>query len=578
MYSTKRSITKTFIKLFLLAIILFLFLFMIAAFWFAKSQKSTSKKYLDSSMTIMAQNMEEYFYNLEKVGFGISSNWSIISLHSNSISIDKTYAVENAYQMVSLLCSLNSSITDIMVVDIDGTARSYFAGVDYHIINDIPATNLFTDEYNFDRNFYFFPEDSNWSKNYFIYCVPIYNMWIGNTVPKKIATGVVLCNKSQLLQILKYDNSLPSEYYALYNDSQLVFSNVEEFQTGLSDAKTLKSNRSLTYDNLNIVGIYTQNFIRGSLSVFFVFGLFAFLFLIAILLLMAYYTTGCITKPIAATKKQLIDFNSGDLNKHIAPSNIKEIDEIIVDINYMIDEIRAVTKKIFLTQDTLYETELRKTEAELYALQSQVNPHFLYNTLQCICGLAALKRFQDILDVALSMSDVFKYSIEPGEFVTCIDEINIVYKYLSIYKIRYNGNLDYEIDVSDKILDCITLKMIIQPTVENAMLHAYLSTDKKPSLHILGSIEENNILFRIIDNGTGIPHDKLRLIQESLKQTFSDSINKQSSFGLGLYNINRRIKLVYGDPYGITLFSNKNGTEVDILIPFNKSSQDDLKS
>lgn len=574
MGSTKRSITKTFIKLFILVFILFLLLFVIASFWFFKSQKNTSKKYLDSSLTSMAQNMDEYFYTLEKVGFGISSNWSIISLYSGSNSINNIYSVENSYQMVSLLCSLDSSITDIMIVDIKGTARSYFAGIDYNIIYDIPAASLFTDKFNLDRNFYFFSEDSEWSKNYFVYCVPIFNIESGNTTLTKVATGVILCNKNKLLQIMKYKNSLASEYYALYHGPQLIFSNVEAFPVDLSSSKSLKSIHQLTYNELQIVGIHTLDFIQGNFHALFVFGLLVFLFLITILLQMAHYVTTCITKPIMATKKQLINFSSSSSNKYIALSNIEELDEIIGDINYMIDENKTIMKKIFLTQDTLYETELRKKEAELYALQSQINPHFLYNTLQCICGLAALKRFQDVQDVTLAMSDVFKYSIQPGEFVRCIDEINIIYKYLSIFKIRYNGNLDYKIDVSDNILGCMTLKMIIQPTIENAMLHAYLDTDKKPSIHILGYTVENNILFRIIDNGTGIPHDKLTLMQDLLKRSFSDSIHKQSSFGLGLYNINRRIKLVYGASYGITLFSNPNGTEVDILIPFKHDPQD----
>ena len=165
------------------------------------------------------------------------------------------------------------------------------------------------------------------------------------------------------------------------------------------------------------------------------------------------------------------------------------------------------------------------------------------------------------------MSEVFKYSIKPGEFVTCVDEIRFIYKYLSIYKIRFNGNLDYELDIADEILDCRMVKMIIQPTVENAMIHGFTGTDKKPMIHIIGRIQDGNILFRIIDNGMGISHEKLSTIKNLLERSFSDSIKDQTAFGLGLYNINRRIRLVYGDDYGISLFSNPNGTEVDILIP-----------
>ncbi len=523
-----RSIIKTFTRLFIGSLVIFSFLLTLSVIWFTYNAKESSLEYLDSNLTKISQNLNEYFYNLEKIGFGISNNWSFVNLYNNSTYSDKSSYVENAYQISNFICSYNTGITDIMVVDTTGIARSYFAGIDYNIIKDIPEQTIFLDASNLNRRFFFFAEDSIWNKDYFVYCVPIFNMENSMTKLRKVATGVLLCNKKQLNQILGYDQSLSSEFYALY---------------------------------------YANQFIASNLSSLLAFGLILLLLLAVMLVLIAYHVRLCITHPISQVKKQLNNFNSGDLNKRIDLTQIDEVDEIVIDMNHMIDEIKNITKKIFITQDTLYESELRKKEAELYALQSQINPHFLYNTLQCISGLAALKRFQDINEVALSMSEVFKYSIKPGEFVTCVDEIRIIYKYLSIYKIRFNGNLDYELDIADEILDCRMVKMIIQPTVENAMIHGFTGTDKKPMIHIIGRIQDGNILFRIIDNGMGISHEKLSAIKNLLERSFSDSIKDQTAFGLGLYNINRRIRLVYGDDYGISLFSNPNGTEVDILIP-----------
>ena len=178
-----------------------------------------------------------------------------------------------------------------------------------------------------------------------------------------------------------------------------------------------------------------------------------------------------------------------------------------------------------------------------------------------------MNRTEDIKDISLSMSDVFKYSIAPGTYVTYLDEIRIIHKYLSIYKIRFNGKIDYEIDVDEEILPCYTVKMIIQPTVENAVVHAFKDMTRKPCIHIIGRMEEGRILFRIIDNGNGIPLESLKEIRKKLSSSFETSIHQKSSYGIGLYNIARRIKLAYGDDYGIEIFSNMNGTEVDILTP-----------
>src|SRR5699024_1061859 len=133
-----------------------------------------------------------------------------------------------------------------------------------------------------------------------------------------------------------------------------------------------------------------------------------------------------ITIPISDLSTQLRTFNRGGLNKRPTRTNVQELNDSTDTANELIDTINEITKNILPTQDMLYETVLRKTEAELYALQSQVNPHFLYNTLQCIRGLATLKRTDDIKDISLAMSDVFKYSIAPGTYVTYLDEIRII--------------------------------------------------------------------------------------------------------------------------------------------------------
>lgn len=560
----KQSITKTFTRLFLASCALFLCLLLTASLWFTASQKKTSEEYLSSSLNIMSKNMEEYFYSLETIGFGISSNWSVINLYSGAGYADRNGSVENSYQMMSLLCGIESSIADIMIVDTNGIARSYFAGVDYGIVSEVPAQKMFRDPYDLQRSFYFFPPESKWSDIYFVYCVPILNLNTPNSPSQKVATGLLLCNKSQLSRLLKTDTALSYEYYGLYEDGNCIFSSSPQ---PAKNPDALTQSLPLSRKGLTLQGTMTPQYIQGNSLSLLVLGGTLFVSMALVLLLLWGYVRKYITSPIHSTKQQLLSFDGNDLSARIEYTGITELDTIIVDINHMIDEIKNSTRQIILTQNSLYETELRTKEAELYALQSQINPHFLYNTLQCICGLASMNRTKDIREVALSMSDVFKYSIHPGTFVECAEEINIIYQYLSIYKIRYNGELDYEISVDEPLLDCRILKMIIQPTVENAMLHAYRGTDKKPVIRIFGRMEGGDLMFNIIDNGAGIPRDKLLEIQKTLKRSFSESIQESSSFGLGLYNIDRRIKLVYGESYGISLFSNPNGTQVDIRIP-----------
>lgn len=536
-----------------------------ACWWFASSQRKALEEHLGATLTIMGENIDEYFMSLEKLGFGVSSNWSVINVYSGEDPTEVGSAVANSHQLMSLLCSIETSIADVMIVDINGLGKSYFSGVDYNIISEITSQEELHDPYALERSFHFFPPESQWSNVYFVYSVPILNLNSWPSDSQKVATGLLLCNKSRISRLLMTDTALSYEYFALYQGDDCVFSSSPVPPE--PGPNTLIQEIPLARGGLTLRGAATLGQVQGGSGLMLLFGGCCFLAVTLFLILLVQFTRRYILRPISGTISQLAGYQGENLSEHIAYSGVGEIDAIIVDINRMIDKIKCATRQILLTQNTLYETELRTKEAELYALQSQVNPHFLYNTLQCICGLAAMGRTRDIQEIALAMSDVFKYSIHPGTFVDCAEEVGIICQYLSIYKIRYDGKLDYELNIEEPLLDCRILKMIIQPTVENAMLHAYNGTDKRPAIRIYGRREDGELVFNIIDNGAGIPREKLQKIQENLGRSFSESIQEASPFGLGLYNINRRIKLVYGESYGISLFSNPNGTQVDIRIP-----------
>lgn len=527
-------------------------------------QEKAADDYLESSMGIMAQNLEDYFGTLEKIGFGISSNWSVINIYSSGSFVDTGSAV-GSYQIMALLCSIEPSIADIMIVDINGVGRSYFAGIDYDIIQEIPVFESFHDPRILERSLRFFPAASKWSEVYFVYSVPILNLdvWPGDS--QKVATGLLLCSKSRLSGLMNAGSARSYEGYALYQGDACILSS-PGFRPEPGPGAITKET-PLARSGLTLKGMVTPRHLSDNSQLILLFGCASFGAMALVLFLLVWQMRRCILKPIYNTTSQLAGYHGANLSAHITFSGISEIDDIIADINRMIDKIKAATQQILSTQDRLYETELRTKEAELYALQSQVNPHFLYNTLQCICGLAAMGRTRDVQTITLAMSDVFKYSIHPGTFIDCAEEIDIIRKYLSIFKIRYDGKIMYNIHMDEPVPACRILKMIIQPTVENAVLHAYRDTDKEPRICIRGEKTGGALEFTITDNGTGIPPDKLSELQRQLERGFSESIRVPTAFGLGLYNIHRRIRLVYGEGYGIGLSSSPRGTRVKIRIP-----------
>ena len=233
----------------------------------------------------------------------------------------------------------------------------------------------------------------------------------------------------------------------------------------------------------------------------------------------------------------------------------------------MLSELETMTRNAFKTQERLYENQIRTNEAELYALQSQINPHFLYNTLQCVRSIAIMKHVNEIADISLAMSELFRYSIAGGECAELQDELSILNQYITIMKIRFLGKIKFHVTYDERILSCRCIKMLIQPLVENAVHHGVSQLEEGGVVLVNLWVEQNIVHVSVGDNGLGMSEEKQREVEEVLNQDFKSSIASKKTGGYGIYNIHRRLKLKYGKEYGL-VFKRKNGfTTVDVSFP-----------
>ena len=206
------------------------------------------------------------------------------------------------------------------------------------------------------------------------------------------------------------------------------------------------------------------------------------------------------------------------------------------------------------------EQELKRKN-ELKALQAQINPHFLYNTLDSIVWMAESKKSEEVVLMTSALAKLFRTSISKGEEVISINnEIEHIKNYLIIQKIRYKNKLDFEIDVDDEILHNKVLKIILQPLVENSIYHGIKNKDGIGIITIKGRRIQDKILLQVIDNGTG-------MTPAEIDKVFNKK-GRQSGSGIGVYNVNQRIKLYYGDEYGLGYESEiDKGTIVSVWLP-----------
>ncbi len=313
--------------------------------------------------------------------------------------------------------------------------------------------------------------------------------------------------------------------------------------------------RDIEYTDWRMVGIsyvdeLTENtsnitYILLSVSLFgVIFGILASLFLSA-----------KISQPIQTLERLMKQVESGDFNISVEVNGEDEVKRLSKSFNIMIGKIRQLMEQIMNEQE-------QKRKSELKALQAQINPHFLYNTLDAIVWMNENRNHKGVTTMVTALANFFRISISKGKEVIDIpDEVEHARSYLTIQKIRYKDKFDFSIDVQPEAGAYKTLKLILQPLVENAIYHGIHNLQEKGLIQIKVSLEDDTILFQVIDNGYGIK-------PELLKDILNRESKSEYSQGVGLKNVNERIKLCYGDEYGIEMVSELEvGTTANIRIP-----------
>jgi len=276
-----------------------------------------------------------------------------------------------------------------------------------------------------------------------------------------------------------------------------------------------------------------------------------------IIIFFSFYIPRSISRPITQIVEVTNKVAGGDLSVRSDVYEGEETEMLSISLNTMIDKINEL-----LSQITTEQIRLRKAEFEL--LQSQINPHFLYNTLDAIVWLAESGEKEKVVSTVSSLSNFFRASLNQGkDIVTVKEDIGHVRSYLEIQHVRYQDILDYEIDVPEEIYPYLIPKITIQPLVENALYHGIKNKRGKGKITISGKKFPHYIVIYVTDNGLGISDDRLK---EVLKNINNRSESEKTTYGL--YNVNERIRLDFGDKYGLKIESEYGqGTTASIRLP-----------
>jgi len=279
-----------------------------------------------------------------------------------------------------------------------------------------------------------------------------------------------------------------------------------------------------------------------------------------------FYLTYRMTRPIQILKNKMRQAASGYLEAKVQIDGTDEIADLGQSFNIMLEQIKELL-------DRSIEEQKQIKLAELRTLQAQINPHFLYNTLDSIVWMAEARKNDQVIRLVQALSHFFRISLSKGRDVISIEEeIEHIRNYLVIQQMRYRDILDYDIQVDPDILNRQVLKMTLQPLVENALYHGIKNKRGKGRIEIRGWRNNPHVIcLQVTDNGIGMAPERLEEIRRSLSRGIeiqSASPEEIRHQGFGLRNVHQRIRLYYGEPFGLQIESSyMTGTSVILKIP-----------
>ncbi|MFT5871571.1 MAG: two-component system sensor histidine kinase YesM [Clostridium sp.] len=324
------------------------------------------------------------------------------------------------------------------------------------------------------------------------------------------------------------------------------------------EGKQLITIKTVNYTNWKVVAVaYMSEILDFKKTSTNFIGWILFVCIILIIFIFGFISAK-ISHPIKQLEQSMKMVEEGDFNIYIDVKGEDEVERLSTAFNLMISKVRYLMAQIIIEQEA-------KRKSELNALQAQINPHFLYNTLDSIVWMAENEKNDGVITMVTALAKLFRISISRGKnIITVREEMEHAKNYLIIQKIRYKNKFEFEIITQKEVLEYKTLKLILQPLIENSIYHGIEYMVDKGFIKISVSITSGKLLYEICDNGLGIEPEKLKQLLE-----YKEKDNTGS--GIGVKNVHERIQLSYGMEFGLEIQSEiEEGTTIKIWLPLTK--------
>ncbi|WP_240416143.1 sensor histidine kinase [Paenibacillus periandrae] len=573
MYRQFKLSTKLFIITTFLGVIPLLSLALIYSYFSISNVREVTTNFTNLFASQLHASVESYVNeldNITKTAFDDNEVTHFLTNEEKSSTSEKIKGKISIDKFLYRMAILKPDIYSVMLVSNNATVYSYGSLPSIIDGNMLSSQAWFQDIRNANGQLIVSPLHkqpySNVGVNTEVFSV-------GRLIKDSTGSYGVLIFEIEPYQLLKF-NSIQHTINNLYQAGVVITTPKGEliFSTTPDRTKEMDNKDFLTIRNyVQSAGMVTSVIIPNEalyekINRFKSIALFSAISIISLMLLFSFLFARNISEPIKQLSTRMREAGLGQYLQIPEIDTQDEIGLLLRSYNKMITNISELIDHVYLSQ-------LKHKQAQFSALQSQINPHMLFNTLESIRMKAALNGDVEVVRMIKMLAKIFRFNLaKEGKINFIKDEVDYIQNYIAIQNVRFDNRFVLEIDIQEQLLITPIIRFIFQPIIENSIIHGFKNKNREWNIKIKGYLHENRtIVLQFIDNGVGIAPDELTKLNGELDAP--PSIKSDEALGIGLRNIKDRIKLEYGNEYKLRLQSSEDETIVEVTIPIDRKGE-----
>lgn len=561
------SLRKQFIFLIFLILLILLSSFVITNII---ATNMIEKKSIETSEKLVLQvedKINTFYSDMLRISTSLIYSPTINDFLSNEDRLNRTLTYKDVLSVFSNTISLKEDIKGINLYDKELVNVARTGG--YINKNELPIESVVKLTYTGILN----QTSSNTQETYAI-IAPIYDL---NRISSHSKTGICVFvmdtkNFSQLLKnALITENSKMILMDKNNNIIAKIGNNLNYFDISQAEHNNefLVQKFTLAETGWQLISIIPKNELFSETNMVQKFNLIAYITIFGILIVFVLMFIIGILNPVNKLIYFMQTYTKMDKRSRVKDVSNNEVGRIAITLNQMLDDINRLSHEVQQFHKQIYEMEIVKKQMEITSYRNQINPHFLYNTFECIRGMALYYHAKEIVGITESLSRIYRYAVKGNNFVTVEEEVEHIREYANIIECRFMGKIRVEINMDEEIATEKIIKLILQPIVENAVFHGLEKRLEQGCVIIhIYKTKENKIMFVIKDNGIGMDEYQLNKLNSKINDDDFWKELRNASSGVGLVNIHNRLKLFYKGQAEFNIKSEFNiGTTVIMAIP-----------